>query len=412
MASNVTAKVINAANLKPAEKLTLLVMAEYSNPEGKSIYPSQVTISKKTGYTRPAINRIMAELTRRGILTKLTDQGPKGQFYYEINLDALDQLTYKTYYTKKQADPDNLPTTESQPEAAGVSSTITPETNPEPPENSPMLPTITGGCNLELQGGVSSRVTRTCLKDSTDLNNTDTRLKNCSEGENCSCNQEPTNQEPDKPEKTNPPKSDIPKPDYFWDFKAVYDKNAANAKTYPWGVMQIQDLAAMVIRLNAIGVTYQDFENAITNQDQDPRYHGKIPTSYEVRAWNEKNLRAYGHYINPSKYPYNRDGTPKSPDPAGDNKPFTYLIDLDQEPVAIPIQAASPKPSYVEDPDGSELSTMFSIGITHDDIDAAKAANPGKPIYLLRMAAKAERDKRLALERAEKAAALVEVSIC
>lgn len=52
-----------------AEKLVLLAMADHANDEGRRCYPSVEKIAWKSGYSRRQVQRIIHDLTDRGVLT-------------------------------------------------------------------------------------------------------------------------------------------------------------------------------------------------------------------------------------------------------------------------------------------------------------------------------------------------------
>ena len=56
--------------LSPTEKLVMLALADHANDEGKSIYPSQSRLSRKTGLARGTVNRHIASLMERGYIRK------------------------------------------------------------------------------------------------------------------------------------------------------------------------------------------------------------------------------------------------------------------------------------------------------------------------------------------------------
>ena len=49
-------------DLPPREKYILILYANYSNKEGKGIYPSQETMSKVSGYHRATIIKVTSIL--------------------------------------------------------------------------------------------------------------------------------------------------------------------------------------------------------------------------------------------------------------------------------------------------------------------------------------------------------------
>ena len=54
--------------LSSTQKLVMLALADHANDEGKSVYPSQSTVSRKTGLARGTVNRHIQELINDGYL--------------------------------------------------------------------------------------------------------------------------------------------------------------------------------------------------------------------------------------------------------------------------------------------------------------------------------------------------------
>ena len=67
MAIEVIAKVMEY-DLPPREKFILMLYANYSNPEGEGVWPSQSTIALISGYTRQTINEVTKVLNKGGLL--------------------------------------------------------------------------------------------------------------------------------------------------------------------------------------------------------------------------------------------------------------------------------------------------------------------------------------------------------
>ena len=67
MAVEVMAHVLTY-DLPPREKYILLLYANYSNKEGKGVYPSQDTMSNLSGYHRSTIIKVTAILKAGGLL--------------------------------------------------------------------------------------------------------------------------------------------------------------------------------------------------------------------------------------------------------------------------------------------------------------------------------------------------------
>ena len=394
----VMAAVMKNLGLKPAEKSILGIYASFSDDNGGSIYPSHETVCLYTSYHRTSVIETTQELINKGVLVKV-GKASRGQNEYRIDLTALTVLEVNAPLKHLQAISDKRKNARSRanhakdPEPAPVlpAPNLSPETTPLTPEAKETPPKVENTLSPEATRLMVNKGFKD-LKELKDLNNLSAEKNLSFENE-----QKPvTDQEPKPPK---PTKTDIPKPPKFWEFKTVYDQNAANAKTHPWGIMQIQDLAEMVTRLNSLYVDPIDFENAIIKQDQDPTYHHNGPLSYEKRAWNEKNLRTYGHYRNPKTYPpRNRTDSVKAED---------LQSYMGWEPTEIDtageITQGEFEPKQTEPIPGSEayeFNLWHSMGITEQDIQAAIEANPGKKSYLLRFEAIAERNKRLAKERA------------
>lgn len=68
MSVRIMSMVFDSRALDSTQKLIMLALADYANDEGKSIYPSQDTLSVKTGLARETINRRVKELIELGYL--------------------------------------------------------------------------------------------------------------------------------------------------------------------------------------------------------------------------------------------------------------------------------------------------------------------------------------------------------
>lgn len=297
MASNVTGLVANAQGLTPTEKLTLLIMSEYSNPEGESIYPTQKTIALKTGLRRETINKIMGDLARRGVITQLPERAPKGQYFYKINLETLTPIKFNYSRPSPESEP------KPDPEPKEVLDTITPESL----ENS--LKGLETGESVSLDNkGVLATVTQTYLtnkdlkelKDLKDLNNYRQKdLKNY--------RQAAEKNQSEQPGETKT--GDLAKPPNYLEYKTAFEDCSAIAKNYKWGIMQAKDLADLVTEFNANGITTADFITAIEKQDNSGNYENtSCPTSYRKRTYSEREKRLTGRYPNPASayHPANR----------------------------------------------------------------------------------------------------------
>ena len=60
--------VFENTKLSSTEKLVMLALADHANDEGKSVYPSQERLSRKTGLARETINRYINKLSKNGYL--------------------------------------------------------------------------------------------------------------------------------------------------------------------------------------------------------------------------------------------------------------------------------------------------------------------------------------------------------
>lgn len=70
MSVRIMSMVFENQSLSSTEKLIMLALADHSNDEGKSIYPSQNTISTKTGFVRTTVNEQIKILIDKGYLVK------------------------------------------------------------------------------------------------------------------------------------------------------------------------------------------------------------------------------------------------------------------------------------------------------------------------------------------------------
>lgn len=70
MSVKIMSMVFDNQELDSTQKLIMLALADHANDEGKSIYPSQDTLSLKTGLARETINRKIRELIGLGYLIK------------------------------------------------------------------------------------------------------------------------------------------------------------------------------------------------------------------------------------------------------------------------------------------------------------------------------------------------------
>jgi hypothetical protein len=68
MSIRIMSLVFENHELSSTEKLIMLALADHANDEGKSIYPSQITVSRKTGLARGTVNRHVQSLIDNGFL--------------------------------------------------------------------------------------------------------------------------------------------------------------------------------------------------------------------------------------------------------------------------------------------------------------------------------------------------------
>lgn len=68
MSVRIMSLVFENTELSSTEKLVMLALADHANDEGKSIYPSQNRLSRKTGLARPTVNRHIHSLVDKGYL--------------------------------------------------------------------------------------------------------------------------------------------------------------------------------------------------------------------------------------------------------------------------------------------------------------------------------------------------------
>ena len=68
MSVRVMSLVFENQTLSSTEKLIMLALADHANDEGKSIYPSQNRLSRKTSLARGTVNLHIQELIKKGYL--------------------------------------------------------------------------------------------------------------------------------------------------------------------------------------------------------------------------------------------------------------------------------------------------------------------------------------------------------
>ena len=82
-----------AMELKPAEKLVALALADHADADGGNIWPAVERIAWKTGYSLRHVRRLIGELCKAGILL-VTGRGPAGTVKYALNLAAAGRPAY------------------------------------------------------------------------------------------------------------------------------------------------------------------------------------------------------------------------------------------------------------------------------------------------------------------------------
>ena len=76
-------------DLPTSEKFTLLVMADFANDEGKSVYPSQETIAYKTSQSARTIVNTVASLRKKGYVSIVGRRKTTHQYEYSLNVELI-----------------------------------------------------------------------------------------------------------------------------------------------------------------------------------------------------------------------------------------------------------------------------------------------------------------------------------
>jgi hypothetical protein len=76
-------------DLPSSEKFVLLVMADYANDEGKSVYPSQETLARKTSLSLRTIVSAIASLRDNKYISVVGRHRTAGQYEYTLNVDLI-----------------------------------------------------------------------------------------------------------------------------------------------------------------------------------------------------------------------------------------------------------------------------------------------------------------------------------
>lgn len=77
------------ADLKPQDKLIMLLLATYRNSKTSLCCPSQTTLAKASGYSQPTISRAINRLTTAGKLSRRPGPHSEYQFYPLIPDDPI-----------------------------------------------------------------------------------------------------------------------------------------------------------------------------------------------------------------------------------------------------------------------------------------------------------------------------------
>lgn len=79
-------------NLETSEKFVLLVLCDFANDEGLSVYPSQNTIARKTSLSRRTVTYAVKSLAEKGYI-EVIGKRDKGQNEYKIFSDMVCATT-------------------------------------------------------------------------------------------------------------------------------------------------------------------------------------------------------------------------------------------------------------------------------------------------------------------------------
>lgn len=75
-------------DIRPNQKLVLLVYADFADHDGGGVWPSAETVAAKTGYSSRQVRSITHDLEQAGLLVP-DGRGPKGTNKWRIDLDAV-----------------------------------------------------------------------------------------------------------------------------------------------------------------------------------------------------------------------------------------------------------------------------------------------------------------------------------
>ena len=92
MSVRIMSAVFENQELTSTEKLIMLALADHANDEGKSIYPSQDTLARKTSLARPTINKHIQALVDKGYLRKIRYMEERSNV---LELEIIVECLYK-----------------------------------------------------------------------------------------------------------------------------------------------------------------------------------------------------------------------------------------------------------------------------------------------------------------------------
>ena len=121
--------VMDAKTETPAEKLVLLIIANYADDDGSNVFPSKATIADKTGLDARTVQRICAKLVERKVLV-VVQECPRRPTIYRLVVAALAPLET---YRRAAGRPQKLPAPVQNP--TGPSAKPTGDTPPHPSDN-------------------------------------------------------------------------------------------------------------------------------------------------------------------------------------------------------------------------------------------------------------------------------------
>lgn len=93
MSVKVMGMVFDATDISSTQKLVMLALADYANEEGRSIYPSVETISKRTSLTERAVRKTLSDLRKRGVIVIVKRSGQHRANEYAIDVTTLKGMS-------------------------------------------------------------------------------------------------------------------------------------------------------------------------------------------------------------------------------------------------------------------------------------------------------------------------------